>query len=166
VFTRALHWSLSWARWIQSILLMVFLSDYPSSYVRVFPVVSFLLTIPPKSYMNSSSNLCVLHALSISSSVTWSFSLYLAKSTKSWSSSLCSFLQPYIISYLLSANILLSARFSNTHRLCSSLNVRDRVSPPYKTTGKIIGLDIFICTLLNGRREGNMYCIVANVAWV
>jgi polysaccharide pyruvyl transferase WcaK-like protein len=35
-------------------------------------------------------------------------------------------------------NILLSTLFSNTLSLCSSLNVRDQVSHPYRTTGKII----------------------------
>jgi hypothetical protein len=37
---------------------------------------------------------------------------------------------------LLGPNILLSALFSNTLSLCSSLSVRDQVSHPYKTTGK------------------------------
>jgi hypothetical protein len=39
----------------------------------VFLVVSFLLAFPPISYMHSSSPPLVLHALSISSSLTWSF---------------------------------------------------------------------------------------------
>jgi hypothetical protein len=55
VFTRALHWSLSCARSIQST------PSYPislrsiliSTYVLVFLVVSFLLAFPPKSYMHS-----------------------------------------------------------------------------------------------------------------
>jgi hypothetical protein len=34
--------------------------------------------------------------------------------------------------------------FSNMLKLCSSLNVRDQVSHPYKTTGKVIVL----CTLI------------------
>jgi hypothetical protein len=55
-----------------------------------------------------------------------------------WSSSLCSFLQPRVISSLFGPNILLSTLFSNTLSLCSSLNVRDQVSHPYKTTSKII----------------------------
>jgi polysaccharide pyruvyl transferase WcaK-like protein len=41
---------------------------------------------------------------------------------------------------LFSPNILLSNLFSNTLSLCSSLNVRDKVSHPYKTTVKIIVL--------------------------
>jgi hypothetical protein len=54
---------------------------------------------------------------------------------KLWSSSLCSLVQPPATSSLLGPNILL---FSNTLNLCSSLSVRDQVSHPYKTTGKII----------------------------
>jgi hypothetical protein len=55
MFTRALHWSLSWARSIQ------FIPSHPISlrsiliclptYALVFPVVSFLLAFPPISYM-------------------------------------------------------------------------------------------------------------------
>jgi hypothetical protein len=76
VFTRALHWSLSWAASIQStpshpislrsILIL-------STHVFVFLVVSFLLAFPPIFYMHSSSTPFVLHALSISSSLTGSF---------------------------------------------------------------------------------------------
>ena len=52
---------------------------------------------------------------------------------------------------LLGPNILLSTLFSNTLSLCSSLNVSDQVSHPYKTTGKIIVLYIliFYCLLPN-----------------
>jgi polysaccharide pyruvyl transferase WcaK-like protein len=35
-------------------------------------------------------------------------------------------------------NILLSAIFSSTLSLCSSLSVRDQVSHPYKTTAQYI----------------------------
>jgi hypothetical protein len=44
----------------------------------------------------------------------------------------------------LRSNILLSTLFSNTLSLYSSLNVRDRVSHPYRPTGKIILLYILI----------------------
>jgi hypothetical protein len=37
--------------------------------------------------------------------------------------------------FTLGPNILLSAKFSNILRLCSSFNVRDQVSHPYRTTG-------------------------------
>jgi hypothetical protein len=48
-------------------------------YVTVFLVVSFLQIFLPKSCMHSS--LCVLRALPTSSSLTWSFKWYLARST-------------------------------------------------------------------------------------
>jgi hypothetical protein len=59
LFTRAIHWSLSWVISIQ----------YPPTYVLVFPVVSFLLACPPISYMHSSSQPFVLHAPPISSGI-------------------------------------------------------------------------------------------------
>jgi hypothetical protein len=66
------------------------ISSYPSmihfkysspTNVLVFPVVSFLLAYPKISYMHSFSPPFVLHALSISSSLTWSFWLYSEKNT-------------------------------------------------------------------------------------
>jgi hypothetical protein len=47
-----------------------------------------------------------------------------------------------VTSFHFSPNILLSTLFSNTLRLWTSLNLRDKVSHPYKTTGKIIVLYI------------------------
>jgi hypothetical protein len=63
-----------------------------------------------------------------------------------WSSSLCSFLHPFIIPSLYGPNTLLNTLFSNNLSLCSSLTVRDHVSHPYRTTGKIIVL--YILTLI------------------
>jgi hypothetical protein len=57
---------------------------------------------------------------------------------KLWSSSLCNFLHSPIASSLLGPNILLRTLFSNTLSLWSSLNVRDQVAHPYKTTGRIM----------------------------
>jgi len=56
-------------------------------------------------------------------------------------------------------NILLSTLFSNTHSLCSSLSVisvRDQVSHPYKTTGKII----YILHIYTGNQYTFKYFIV------
>jgi hypothetical protein len=47
-----------------------------------------------------------------------------------------------VTSSLFGPNILLSTLFSNTLSLWSPLNVRDQISHPYRTTGKIIVLYI------------------------
>jgi hypothetical protein len=56
-------------------------------------------------------------------------------------------------SSLFGPNILLSTLFSNILGLYSSLKVRDQVSHPYRTTGKITVLYILIFMFLNSRRE-------------
>jgi hypothetical protein len=68
---------------------------------------------------------------------------------------LCNFLHSPVTSSLLGPNILLSTLFSNILSLCSSLNVRDQVSHPYKTTDRIMVLYILTCTFLDSRREDN-----------
>jgi hypothetical protein len=65
------------------------------------------------------------------------------------SSSLFNFLQPPVISSLFYPSSLLSTLFSNSLNLCSFLNVRDRGSRPYKTTGEIMVLYILIFTSKN-----------------
>jgi hypothetical protein len=59
----------------------------------------------------------------------------LGEEYKLWSSSLCSFLHPPVTSNLFDPNILHNTLFSNTHSVCSSLNVIDQVSHPYRTSG-------------------------------
>jgi hypothetical protein len=46
----------------------------------------------------------------------------------------------------LRSTYLLSTLFSNTLKLCSFLSVKDQVSHPYKTIGKIMFLHILIST--------------------
>jgi hypothetical protein len=53
---------------------------------------------------------------------------------------MCVSVQVAVTSSFLAPNTLPSTLFSNTLRLCSSLNVRDRISDPYRTTSKIIML--------------------------
>jgi hypothetical protein len=46
--------------------------------------------------------------------------------------------------------------FANTLSLCSSLNVRDQVSHPYKTTGRImvfVYFNLYICRHQAGRQK-------------
>jgi hypothetical protein len=52
-------------------------------------------------------------------------------------------------SFVFSSNILLGTLFSNTFILCSSLDVGDEVSQPYRATGKITVLYIPIFTFLD-----------------
>jgi len=63
------------------------------------------------------------------------------------------FFRPHDTSSLLGPNILLSILSSNTLSLCYILSVRDQVSHPYRTTGSIIILCIFVFMLLDRRRE-------------
>ena len=58
--------------------------------------------------------------------------IILGEEYRSWSSSLWSFLHSPVTSSLVGPNILL-----NTLSLCTSLNVSNQVSRPYKTTGKL-----------------------------
>jgi hypothetical protein len=53
---------------------------------------------------------------------------------KLWSSTLCSFLEPPVISSFLCLNFLLSTLFPDTPRPWSSFNVRDQVSRSYRST--------------------------------
>jgi hypothetical protein len=73
------------------------------------------------------------------------------------SSTSCSFYHPPTTSSLFGPNVLLSTLFSNTLSLCSSLNVRDNVSHPHRTTGKIIILYILMFTFLYGTREDKSF---------
>jgi hypothetical protein len=135
MFTRALHWSLSWARSIQPI------PKHPKCLLSVSKLfthlslglaVSFLLTFAPKSYMHSS--LQYMWCIPCPSYLYWpDHSIYTCQNYKLWSSPLCSFLQPPVTSSLFCPNILLSILFSNTFSKCSCLNIRDQVSHPYKT---------------------------------
>ena len=58
---------------------------------------------------------------------------------RSLNSSLCSFLNSSVPSSRLGPNFFLSILFSNTLNLHSSLNMRNQVSHPYKTTGFTYG---------------------------
>jgi hypothetical protein len=72
---------------------------------------------------------------------------------KLWSSLLCNFLHSPVTSCLIDPNMLLSTLFSNTLSLCSSLNVRDQVTHPYKTISRIMVLYILTFTFPHNRRE-------------
>jgi hypothetical protein len=57
----------------------------------------------------------------------------------------------------LQSKILLSTLFSNTLGPCSSLNVRDHASHPYRTTAKIIVLYILIFKYFESRLNGSKH---------
>jgi len=77
---------------------------------------------------------------------------------RSLSSSLCCLLHSTVTSSLLGPNILLSTLFLNTLSLRSSLSVSNHISHPYKTTGKIIVLYIFIFIFLGSKLEVKRFC--------
>jgi hypothetical protein len=62
-------------------------------------------------------------------------------------------LLPFSCLSLFVRNILLGTLFSNTLSLWSSLNIRDQVSHPYKTTGRIMVSYILTFTFLDSSRE-------------
>jgi hypothetical protein len=72
---------------------------------------------------------------------------------RSLSSLLCSLLHSPVASFLLGPTILLSTLLSNTLSLFSCLSVRDQVSQPYKTTGKIIGFKYYCTKLLTHHEQ-------------
>ena len=67
----------------------------------------------------------------------------------SYSSLLCSLLHSSVTSFLLAPNIFLSTLFLNTRSLCSSFNMTEQVSHPYKATFKFVILYILMSRVFN-----------------
>jgi hypothetical protein len=134
---------------ISLISILIFLPNY----VQVFLVVSFFLDFLPKPlFISFFDSVCAkrppLHILLDVITL-----IKLGEEYKLWTPWLCQFLQPPITSSLLGPNILLSTLFSNILSLRSSLNTRDQISHPRRTTGKIVGLYILIFNFLDSRWE-------------
>jgi hypothetical protein len=147
MFTRALHLYPSWARPIQSH------SPNPISKSSILMISNHLCRVLsglfPLGFPTSNLYTSIFSPIHITCPVHLNLLdliilIILGEEYKSCRSSLCSYLHPPSTSSFFGPNILLSALFSNSHSLCSSLNVRDQVSHPYRTTGKIIVLYILI----------------------
>ena len=85
--------------------------------------------------------------------------IILGEEHRSLSSSLCSFLNSPVTSYLLGPNVLLSTLFSNTLSLSSSFNVSDKVSHPYIKQIKLYTvLYILIFKFLDSKLKDKGFC--------
>jgi hypothetical protein len=119
VFTIAYHWSFSWARSIQSI------PPYPISVRTILILSSRLLLGRPSRLFPSGFTTNILyasvftpiHAIRVFCAhlilLDLIILIILGEECKLWSSSLCSFLQPPVISSLFGPNIHLSTLFSD-----------------------------------------------------
>jgi hypothetical protein len=72
-----------------------------------------------------------------------------------------------VTSSLVGPDILLRTMFSDTLRLCPPLNMRDHVSRPYVTTGRIMVLYVLTFTfLVSCRKENDSQPMVAIIYWI
>jgi hypothetical protein len=84
-----------------------------------------------------------------------------------WSSSLSSLLHHLITSSLISPNILLSTLFSNTLSLCSSLNVREKVSHSqnHRQNYSFVYSHFYVFSQQTWRQQV-LNCMVASITWI
>jgi len=121
-------------------------------------VVSFPPVSPPRPYTPPSSPIratCPAHLILLD----FITRTILVEDYKSFSSSLCNLLHSPVTSSLLGPNILLNTIFSNTLSFLSSRNVNDQVSHPYKTTGNIVILYIWIFKFLDSNLKTKDYTL-------
>jgi hypothetical protein len=142
-FIRAFHCSLSWARSIQRMqpqaeihFNIIYSPTSWSSYwfSSQYPL-RVCIHLTHSCYMP-----CPSHYPDFIILIT------VGEGCKLWSSLLCSCFQPPVSSSLFRPYILLSVLLANTFSLYSSVNIKNQVSHPYKTTGKIIVLNVVIFT--------------------
>ena len=119
-------------------------------------MVSFHQASTPTPSMHLSSSIratCPAYLI-----LRWNARIILGDQYRSESSSLCSLLHFPVTSSLLGPKIFLSILFWKTLSLCSSLDVRDQASRPYKTTGKITVLYIVIFIFFDSKLEDKKFC--------
>jgi hypothetical protein len=110
-------------------------------------MVSVLLAFQPEYYMHyTSPHAC--YVLCQSHHAWLGYSNYICRRPKIMKLLIMQCSPTSYTSSLFSQNIPLVTLFWNTISLCSSLNVRDQVPHPQKTTGKIIVLYILIFTFV------------------
>ena len=121
-----------------------------SLYLR-FPHQNHVYNFSPPIHATCPAHLIILYSIT---------RVILGEEYGLLSSTLFSFIYSPVTSSLLGPNILLSSLFSNTLSLCSSLNVSDQVSHPYKTTGKSLVLctRISIFVFLDSNLEEKRFC--------
>ena len=166
IFTKARHLSLFWDRPIQSmpphITSWISILILSSHLFLGLPSVLFLSGLPTKtqraSLLSHMRAMCPVHPILLDL-IKWTI---FSEQYRSLSSSLSGLLQSPITSSRLSPNIFLSTLFSNTLRLCYSLNVRDQSLRPYKATGKITFLYTFSFTWQNWETNVNPFEYLVN----
>ena len=131
---------------------------YPPICAWVLQVVFFPQVSPPKHCMHHSSSPYKLHAPAHLILLDLIIQIIFGEEFRSFSSYLCSLFHSPVISSLWGQNILLGSLLSNSLSLCSSLNVSDLVSLPYKTEGKIWVLYILHFIFLGSKCEDKIFC--------
>ena len=161
-FTSARQLSLSWASSVQSI------PPHPTSCKSILMLSFHLHLVLPSGLFPSgfptkilhTRLLCPIGVICPDHLILLDFIIRtkLNEGYRSLSSSLGGFLHTPVTSSHLETNILLNTLFSKTQSLRSFLNVSDHVSHPYKTTGNIIILYIWIFIFLCNKLEDERFC--------
>jgi hypothetical protein len=148
MFTRALHWPFHQVISSQSLSLHLILLRsilILSTHLCFIVVSSAFFTKMLFSYSP-----CMLHALLISSFLTWLFQSYFVNST-SYEAPRYSVFSNLLSLHPTLVQIFSPAPCSQTPPVCVTSLISDQVSHSCKTTGEVIVLCILIFTFLNSR---------------